>query len=87
MNVEQIGIHAESIPGSRSLVAIPSQNPSVGPTLEVTGYAEQGYMLVLTDPAGALVWRVMLNAEGAVGGADFGSNDWFEPNGEDADGD
>lgn len=62
-----------SIPGSRSLVAIPSNNPSVGPTLEVTGYAEQGYQLILTDPLGALVWEVMLNAEGGVNGPDFGS--------------
>lgn len=73
MKTEQIGIHAEAIPGWHWLVALPSRNPSIGPTLEVTAFADQGYLLKITDAMGELVWEVMLNAEGAVGGPDFGA--------------
>jgi hypothetical protein len=60
-----IGINAESIPGSRQVVALPSLNPSVGGTLEVVGLAEQGILLVLSDPLGAVVWSALLEGEHA----------------------
>lgn len=57
---ERIGIVAEAIGAGRALVALPSQNPSMGPTLEVVGLEGEGYLLTVTDPMGAHVWSVLL---------------------------
>ena len=86
MKVEQIGIYAASIGGSRYLVALEPTRP-IGPTLEVIGLREQGYQLTLTDPMGAFVWGVLLSAETAVGGPDFGSDKFMKDRGIGKDGD
>lgn len=73
MNVEQIGVHAGSIIAHRAVLAIPTPNGSLGPTLELVCYEEQGYQLRITDPMGAPIFERMLNAEEGVNGPNFGA--------------
>lgn len=57
---EHIDVLAESIPGSRQLLPMPSMNPSLGGTLEVVGLSGYGFLLVFTDGVGTRVWSRLL---------------------------
>jgi hypothetical protein len=58
---ETVGVRAEAIIASRDLVAIPSLNPPLGLTLELIGFAKQGWVITITDAMGSKVWEHYLN--------------------------
>ena len=63
--IERIAIPARSITAGFLPVAL-RPNTSLSPLLTITCFPLQGYLLEIKDPAGAPVWAVMLNGEGAL---------------------